>query len=64
MERLVQKFDSFDAADEAEHLYYARMSPEERLAILLEIVARTNESFGEAAERFERVCRVTELERD
>jgi hypothetical protein len=63
MEPTVRRFESFAAADEAQDRYYASLTPAERLDILLELVARVNASFGEAAKRFERVHRVVELSR-
>jgi len=63
MRNKLRVFSSFEEADEADHQYYASLSPQERLDVLLELVARHRESMGEAAERFERVYRVTELVR-
>lgn len=56
-------FSSFQEAEEADHEFYASVSPQERLDILLELIARHRESTGEAAEGLERVYRVTELAR-
>jgi hypothetical protein len=61
MNRVAQVFSSFDAADQADDEYYASLTPEERLEILLELIERYRSSLGEAAERFERVYRVVEL---
>lgn len=63
MEREAQVFTSFAEADLADEEYYAALAPSERVDILLALVERYRSSFGEAAERFERICRVTELER-
>jgi hypothetical protein len=63
MDRVIRQFDSFQAADEAEDRYYADLTPAERLDLLLELIARENEAYGEAAERFARVHRVTQLSR-
>ena len=63
MERVAQVFTSFAEADLADEEYYAALAPAERVDILLALVERYRSSFGEAAERFERVHRVTELER-
>jgi len=63
MERVVAVFDSFEDADRADVEYYATLRPEERLDILLDLIARHRESLGEAAQGFERVHRVTELAR-
>jgi hypothetical protein len=56
-------FSSFEEADRADVEYYAALSPEERLSVLLDLVSRYRESLGEAAEGFERVHRVVELAR-
>ena len=63
MERVAQIFTSFADADRADEEYYAALAPSERVEILLALVERYRSSFGEAAERFERVCRVAELDR-
>lgn len=63
MKRIARVFRSLREADEAEARCYASLAPEERLNILLEIIAGHRESLGEAAERFERVHRITELTR-
>lgn len=63
MERTVTRFATFDEADRAERELHQRMTPEERLTILLELIERERAQYGEAAERFERVSRVTRLER-
>jgi hypothetical protein len=57
----IRIFSSFREAEQSDTAFYASLSPQERLDLLLEIVARHRESFGEAAERFERVYRVVEL---
>lgn len=62
-ERIVRVFTSFEAAEQADTEYYAALTPEQCLDIQLEIIASYRESLGEAAQRFERVCRVTELSR-
>lgn len=58
---ILQVFSSFQEAEKADHEFYAAASPQERLNILLELIARHRESTGEAAKGFERVYRVTEL---
>ena len=61
MERVAQSFRSFEDADRADDQFYANLTPEERLDILLELVERHRSALGEAASRFERVHRITEL---
>ena len=60
-ERGAQVFRSFDEAERADDDYYASLTPEERLDILLAMIERYRSSLGEAAERFERVHRIVEL---
>lgn len=62
-QRELQVFTSFEAADRADDDYYASLSPDERLDVLLTLIAAYREATGEAATRLERVYRVTELSR-
>jgi acyl-CoA reductase-like NAD-dependent aldehyde dehydrogenase len=59
MERSVRVFSSYSAAERADADAWARMSPQERLDLALEIAARYREGLGEAGQGFARVCRVT-----
>jgi hypothetical protein len=61
LEHVAQVFHSFADADRADEEYYASLTPQERVDILLELIERYRSSFGQAADRFERVSRVTEL---
>ena len=61
MEKDIRIFSSFKEAEEADTAYYASLTPQERLDLCLEIIARHRESLGETAERFERVYRVVKL---
>ena len=63
VDRTVQVFRSFDDAERADDQFYADLTPEERLDMLLELVERQRSALGEAAERFERVHSLTELSR-
>ena len=63
MKPVLQRFDSFAEAENAERAHYASLTPQERLDLLLELMARWRESLDEAAEGFERIYRVTELPR-
>jgi len=54
-------FNSFAEAERADDEYYASLTPEERLDILLEMIARHQDSENETAKRFERVSRIVEL---
>ncbi len=55
MEKVVQKFSSHVEAEEADRKYYASLTPEQRLNILLELVRRGQ---GDPPPRLERVCRI------
>lgn len=61
MDIVLSKFTSFEDADKADELYYAKLAPQERVDILLDLIASYRESLGEIAEGFERVYRVTKL---
>ena len=61
MERVVTRFRSREEAEEAEHQYYARLSPKERVDLLLELVAQASEATDEAESRLARVCRIAPL---
>ena len=61
VEKVVRIFHSFEEADAADVEEDLRLSPEERIAILLELQARM---YPDAAEqRLTRVYRITQLER-
>jgi hypothetical protein len=64
MERVLRKFEQFDDAEEADRQFYASLSPQERLEMLLEIIAQAQESTGETTKGLERVYRVIELSED
>ena len=55
VEKRVAKFRSFEEADKADREFYKRLTPEERLEILLELLNHAPE------QRLERVCRVTQF---
>ena len=57
MEKVVRKFESWEAADEADLEYYAQLSGNEKLQILLEIIAAAHPE----ETRMERVVRVYPL---
>lgn len=64
MDHAARVFTSWNDADEAEAVYYARLTPTERVNLLLELVAQYRRSLSPAGERFERVCRVIRLGED
>ena len=61
MNRGIRIFRSFEAAEDADDQFYAQLTPEERLDLLLELTERERSTLGEAAERFERVHHIVEL---
>jgi hypothetical protein len=61
MERVIRVFDRHSDAEAADRAFYASLSPQERLNMLLDLMERYRAGIGEAAEGFERVCRVTSL---
>lgn len=63
MHKVLQIFRSFEDAERADEAYYASLAPQQRVDILLDLVARYRETLGDAAAGFERVYRVTELSR-
>ena len=63
MTRDASFFDAFSEAESASRAQYAAMTPEERLALVLELSRREQEGSGDAPARLARVCRVVELER-
>ncbi|MEZ4302057.1 MAG: hypothetical protein R3B70_44415 [Polyangiaceae bacterium] len=62
MEKVIQVLRSFEDADDADDADYAGLTPNERVDILLDLVAAYRESLSEAGERFERVCRVADVQ--
>ncbi len=60
---MVQRFRSFEEAEAADDAYYASLTPDERVNLLLDLIAAHQEAVGEASQRLERVCRVVELSR-
>ena len=63
MLRHAEVFGSFQEAEEADRAFYAAMTPQQRLDLLLDLVAAERESLDETEQRFERVYRVVELSR-
>jgi hypothetical protein len=55
VERVVQKFSSHSAAEDASRDYYRQLTPDERLGILLELVARSRDQTDASSQRLERV---------
>lgn len=61
MERVGRVFQSCEEAERADDQFYAALSPEERLDMLLVLIERHRSALGKVADRFERVHRITEL---
>ena len=61
MEKVLKVFSSLEEADRADDEYYASLSPQQRVDVLLDLIACYRESLGETSQRLERVCRVVEL---
>jgi hypothetical protein len=60
--RNLQVFKSFAEAEQADTNYYASLTPQQRLDLQLEIIARHREALGQTDQRLERVYRVVKLE--
>ena len=61
MKRTVRKFSSFRESERADREYYYSLTPEQRIDILLELVARYRKEHSDAPEGFKRVCRIVKL---
>ncbi len=62
MEKVAAIFHSFEEAEQAEKAYYQRLSPLERLAIMLELNRRWLEgNYADTAPGFQRVYRIVKL---
>lgn len=62
MEKVVAITHSFEEAERAEKAYYQRLTPLERLAILLELNRRWSEpAHADAAPGLQRVYRIVKL---
>ena len=55
MEKTVAKFRSFEEAEKADRDFYRKLTPQERLDILLEVLTHAPE------QRLERVVRIAKL---
>ncbi|MFQ5429477.1 MAG: hypothetical protein ACE5E1_04125 [Phycisphaerae bacterium] len=61
MRKVIRVFHSFADAEAADRAYYRRLSPEQRVDIPLEMIARRRDDTDESSKGFERVYRVTRL---
>jgi len=63
VEKVARIFASFEEADEADRQAYERMSPRERIQMLLSLRRMMVKEGDESAERLERVLTVVKLPR-
>jgi hypothetical protein len=63
VEKVARVFASFEEADEADRQAYERMSPQERIQMLLSLRRMMVKEGDESAERLERVLTVVKLPR-
>lgn len=61
IEKVVQKFDSFEEQDAATRRYYAGLTPEQRLDILLKLVFGEQTEGDDPTRRIQRVYRIVKL---
>ena len=61
MEKIVQKFNSFQESDRADRRYYASLDPQERLDVFLSLLINGRAGQNEAEQGFKRVYRIVEL---
>jgi hypothetical protein len=61
MEKVVKKFSSFEAADDAEYEYYRDLTGDEKLQILLELIM-PDDPHAAVIERSARIHPLTEHE--
>lgn len=58
MDKVVRKFGSFAEAEKADREYYRSLTGQQRLDILLELIASARDAENEEAKGFERVWRI------
>jgi hypothetical protein len=61
MEKVTQRFSTHAASDQADRAYYLSLTPAQRLDILLDLMARYRDAWGEASNQFKRVYRIRRL---
>jgi hypothetical protein len=61
-EKRVAVYESHAESDRADQAFYRSLSPQERLDLLLTLIARHAESIGVDLERLVRVHRIVELQ--
>ncbi len=63
VERVWRRFEGHEEARRANLDYYRRLSPQQRLDILLELMSAFRKEEDASSERLERVCRISQLKR-
>ena len=58
MEKVARKFSSFTEADRADRAYYRSLTGQQRLDLLLELLASDRDKQDETEEGFKRVYRI------
>jgi hypothetical protein len=61
MEKVVRKFSSFAEQEAADHRYYASLTPQQRLQIMLELNFGERSGRNDATGRIQKVCRIVKL---
>ncbi|MFH1417977.1 MAG: hypothetical protein ABII12_06800 [Planctomycetota bacterium] len=61
MEKVVQRFNSFQESDRADRRYYMSLDPQERLDILLDLLMIGHARYAEDAGVFKKVYRIVKL---
>ena len=62
MERVGARYASHEEARQASWEYYRRLTPQQRLDILLELIGMSRKEADASSERLERVYRITALD--
>lgn len=63
MERVGARYASHEEAQQASQEHYRRLTPQQRLDILLELIGMSRKEADASSERLERVYRISELRR-
>ena len=58
MEKIIQVYNSFAEAEEADRKYYESLTPAQRIQILLILRSQIKSHDHEPRERLKRVCRI------
>jgi hypothetical protein len=61
MEKVVAIYDSFEAADRADREFYAKLTPDQRVQMAVDLLDLFEVSTDGAPQRLERIYRIVEL---